>query len=371
MESTEKKNKIFLLISFISLIALVFAVLLTSGSMPVFAQSYISRTANPSTDYTTEFVCRTYINGKEKYLTYSGGQSMSLTENIEDATFIITFKDNSTINIKRVVGNNTYNLGYGSSTNFSNTTTDWVLENGSPVYTSGTTKRTLAYRTSTFNVGRPYALNNINNSEYYQIYFYTTDEFDAANGRCQWGDGSARKTQLENLAYSLPQPVVQYTISFNANGGSGTMTGVIYNEGTIISIPPTCTFTAPEDKEFDCWKDADGDLIEFPYTVTGDNTFYAYWKDQEIQPSYIAKFGSAATSSDKCDDYTSTWNSTYNGFTVTVQNGNNYNNSWDYIKFGKKNNASIGSITTDAISYAISDITLTLSNATTGKINSI
>lgn len=70
-----------------------------------------------------------------------------------------------------------------------------------------------------------------------------------------------------------------YTVSFDANGGTGTMaqaTGVS-GEYTL----PESTFTAPDGKEFKCWKVGDdekdvGDKI----TVTSDITVKAVWKDK-------------------------------------------------------------------------------------------
>ena len=70
--------------------------------------------------------------------------------------------------------------------------------------------------------------------------------------------------------------------------------------------------------------------------------------------------------------YTSTWNTTNDGFTWTVVNGNNNNNNWSLVKFGRKNNASIGTITTsEAYSEAITKVELTIDAVTTSKINSI
>ena len=74
------------------------------------------------------------------------------------------------------------------------------------------------------------------------------------------------------------KPVTTFTVSFDANGGSGKMekmTGVS-GEYTL----PECTFTAPDDKAFDCWMVgndtyAPGDKI----AVDADTTVTAQWKD--------------------------------------------------------------------------------------------
>ena len=69
-----------------------------------------------------------------------------------------------------------------------------------------------------------------------------------------------------------------YTISFNANGGSGTMASVTMEAGTYTL--PTCTFVAPAGKQFKGWAiSAEGAVIGATYNVTGDVTFYAIWED--------------------------------------------------------------------------------------------
>ena len=79
-------------------------------------------------------------------------------------------------------------------------------------------------------------------------------------------------------------------------------------------------------------------------------------------------------------NYTSTWTTTNGGFSWEVANGNtNYQSStgtsWDYVKFGRKNNASVGSITTagenGCYSEAITKVELTIDALTVSKINSI
>ena len=84
-----------------------------------------------------------------------------------------------------------------------------------------------------------------------------------------------------------------------------------------------------------------------------------------------ALFG-ANYNSKKVGSYTDTWTATNNGFTVTVVNANNNNNSWAYIKMGRKSDLSVGSITTQsAIDKPISKITMTIDAVTAKNIKSI
>ena len=82
-------------------------------------------------------------------------------------------------------------------------------------------------------------------------------------------------------------------------------------------------------------------------------------------------FGSSYNST-SIGDYTSTWTTTNEGFTWTIVNGNNNQNAWSVVKFGRKNNASVGSITTAAkYSSAVTKVNVTIDALTASKINSI
>ena len=85
-----------------------------------------------------------------------------------------------------------------------------------------------------------------------------------------------------------------------------------------------------------------------------------------------AKFGSAATTSTSISSYTTSGSSTYNGFQVDHTNGNNNANGWAYIKFGRNNTASTGTITTNAtIDVKITKVSITIDAITAAKITSI
>lgn len=79
-----------------------------------------------------------------------------------------------------------------------------------------------------------------------------------------------------------------------------------------------------------------------------------------------------SSNSTSIQSYTSNFTTTINGDTWTTTNGNNNKLSWSYVKFGRKNNASVGSIATDfAIDKAVTFVTITIDSVTTSKINSI
>ena len=76
--------------------------------------------------------------------------------------------------------------------------------------------------------------------------------------------------------------ITQVTISFDKNGGSGSMADVTVNKSSNYTLP-ACTFTAPTGKEFKAWdvgglEKAVGDII----TVTANTTVKAIWKDKPV-----------------------------------------------------------------------------------------
>ena len=75
-----------------------------------------------------------------------------------------------------------------------------------------------------------------------------------------------------------PIPPTTYTVSFNANGGSGTMAADTGISGSYTL--PACTFTAPLGQQFKGWaRSASGAVITgTSITVTADTTLYAIWE---------------------------------------------------------------------------------------------
>ena len=92
-----------------------------------------------------------------------------------------------------------------------------------------------------------------------------------------------------NTSISFGAP--SYTVSFDKNGGTGTMADVTGVSGSYTL--PACAFTAPSGKQFKCWSVADveknvGDSI----TVTANTTVKAVWQDAPAPPAatYTVKF---------------------------------------------------------------------------------
>ena len=76
-----------------------------------------------------------------------------------------------------------------------------------------------------------------------------------------------------------------YTLTFNSNGGTGTMDSV--SIGGSYTLPTTCSFTAPEGMKFKGWSlRNDGGIITEIY-MDINKTVYAIW---ETAPTYTVTF---------------------------------------------------------------------------------
>jgi len=80
-------------------------------------------------------------------------------------------------------------------------------------------------------------------------------------------------------------PLADCTITFDGNGGSGSMEPVTVKAGTNY-ILPACGFTAPADQEFKAWEIGGTEYkVGDSYTVNGDIEIKALWKNRVITPT--------------------------------------------------------------------------------------
>ena len=100
----------------------------------------------------------------------------------------------------------------------------------------------------------------------------------------------ATYTVTGNVTIKANWEYIKRTITFNANGGSGTMSAVQVNSGSNYTLP-SCSFTAPTNKKFKAWEInsteyAAGDSV----TVTSDITVKALWKDKPANAEWTLMF---------------------------------------------------------------------------------
>ena len=86
-------------------------------------------------------------------------------------------------------------------------------------------------------------------------------------------------TPSVNPGGTVNPPVTTYTVSFNANGGTGTMADVTVISGSYTL--PANGFTAPEGKQFKGWATSLNGAVMIPGTsinVTANTPLYAIWE---------------------------------------------------------------------------------------------
>ena len=139
------------------------------------------------------------------------------------------------------------------------------------------------FNNKTFEAGKTY---------YADIYLTANGDYEFAdntqitvNGQAYdavWTVGSSYKEYVSvyDIPFTVPSTET-YTVSFNANGGTGTMLDETEQLGGLIL--PNCTFTAPMGKQFKCWVEGGTGGDQYAageeYNVTENVTFYAIWED--------------------------------------------------------------------------------------------
>jgi hypothetical protein len=78
----------------------------------------------------------------------------------------------------------------------------------------------------------------------------------------------------------LEDAPTKFTITYDVNGGEGSIDSVEVTEGESITLDDGSKITPPTDKTFDGWtttKDDDNTKVSSPYTPDADITLYAYY----------------------------------------------------------------------------------------------
>ena len=95
-------------------------------------------------------------------------------------------------------------------------------------------------------------------------------------------------------------------------------------------------------------------------------------KVKAAEEVYKTLYFDANTMQTSISAYDKTWNNVCNSDTWSIVNANNNQKKWTYIKFGRKNVASVGSINTSfAIDKAVTKVVMTVDSLTVSKINSL
>ena len=113
-------------------------------------------------------------------------------------------------------------------------------------------------------------IENLSAGNYFVRYAEDNNHFASSDAEVTVGEG---------------KPLADFTITFNGNGGSGSMEPVTVKAGTNY-ILPACGFTAPADQEFKAWQIGGTEYkVGDSYTVRGDTEIKALWENSVITPT--------------------------------------------------------------------------------------
>lgn len=102
-----------------------------------------------------------------------------------------------------------------------------------------------------------------------------------------WSKTKTFNTKSDALTYLqslLAAPVTYYTVTYNVNGGTGTITPAQVVAGSSVNLNDGSTITPPSEKVFSGWATTDDAVtadVTSPYTPTGNITLYAVYTTQQ------------------------------------------------------------------------------------------
>jgi hypothetical protein len=150
------------------------------------------------------------------------------------------------------------------------------------------------FNNKTFEAGKTYYADIFLVSE--DPYIFTEGATVFVNSKAYtstWTVGESYKKYV--AVYDIPFTTSNtdtYTVSFEANGGSGTIAEDTDQLGGYIL--PDCGFTAPNGKQFLCWAEdnINGNryAVGEEYNVTSNVTFYAVWEDIPVTNYMVSYF---------------------------------------------------------------------------------
>jgi uncharacterized repeat protein (TIGR02543 family) len=229
----------------------------------------------------------------------------------------------------------------------------------------------------------------------------------AANGSgTTYATGSSNVIHANVTLYAQWEYNAQYTVSYNANGGTGTMTDTSspYYDGNLFTVL-TNAFTAPTNKHFAGWNTAaNGSGTSYTegssYAISANVTLYAQWEyNAQYTVSYNENGGSGSmtdTSSPYYDGNSFTvltnaftaptnkhfagWNTAANGSGTSYTEGSSYAISanvtlyaqWEYneqFTVSYNENGGTGTMTDTSSPYYDGNLFTVLTNAFTAPTN--
>ena len=176
-----------------------------------------------------------------------------------------------------------YVSGYGSTFYAAGALTLGVVRGGGYNFTASGGSRT--------STAKPADTDSSETLSLYETYVYAQDQVTNNIGVPQ-----GLKIYPESSSQIIFDDTGSVTVTFDANGGSGSMESKVTASGASYTLP-SCTYTAPTGYHFAGW-DINGTTYAAgaSYTVTGDTTVKALWEVNTYTVSFNANGGSGSMS---------------------------------------------------------------------------
>jgi len=161
-------------------------------------------------------------------------------------------------------------------------------------------------------------IENLSAGHYFVRYAEDNNHFASTDAEVTVGEGT---------------PLADCTITFNGNGGSGSMGPVTVKTGTNY-ILPECGFTAPTDQEFKAWEISGTEYkVGDTYIVSGDTEIKALWENSVITPTtYTVTVGNDGNGTGTASPSTAAAGTTIT-LTATPKTGYHFK-EWEVISGG-------------------------------------
>ena len=161
-------------------------------------------------------------------------------------------------------------------------------------------------------------IENLSAGNYFVRYAEDHNHFASSDAAVTVGEGAS---------------LADWTITFNAGGGSGNMDSVTVKTGTNY-ILPECGFTAPTDQEFKAWEISGTEYkVGDTYIVSGDTEIKALWENSVITPTtYTVTVGNDGNGTGTASPSTAAAGTTIT-LTATPKTGYHFK-EWEVISGG-------------------------------------
>ena len=161
-------------------------------------------------------------------------------------------------------------------------------------------------------------IENLSAGHYFVRYAEDNNHFASSDAAVTVGEG---------------KPLADFTITFNGNGGSGSMEPVTVKAGTNY-ILPACGFTAPANQEFKAWEIGGAEYkVGDSYTVDRDTEIKALWENSVITPTtYTVTVGNDGNGTGTASPSTAAAGTTIT-LTATPKTGYHFK-EWEVISGG-------------------------------------